>query len=81
MRPKEPASRLCRCRNCGNFYHESMSRAEVKGYCRQDCMRKKARSLGYKKPSKKWEVATLSEPDVLKIASAIGSVYIEDDDD
>jgi hypothetical protein len=66
---------MCRCRNCGDRYQESKSRADCKGYCSQACMHEKARKLGYKGYRKGMSMYP-TEYYVLKTANAIGSVFV-----
>lgn len=40
--------RTCICRNCGKQYDNAKSRADLRGYCSQKCMKNKAfRAKGY----------------------------------
>ena len=70
------ASPLCRCRNCGDKYHEARSRA-LPGYCTKQCQSEAARRHGYRK-KKAWEHPT--EEEVLKSANKVGIVYVTEDD-
>lgn len=67
----------CMCRNCGDIYEESKSRADWKGYCSQSCMHEQAKRLGYRK-QKRWPNEPAgSEYDVLKRHNKLGSVFVD----
>jgi hypothetical protein len=65
---------LCNCRSCKKPYEEGKSRADLKGYCTQRCLKAMAKKIGMPKPNQRkpgWP-----EYDVLKRAGQIGSVPI-----
>lgn len=65
---------ICSCRNCQKHYDEFKSRADWKGYCSARCQHEKARSLGWRKPSRLRMYQDTSEFHTLKEAGEIGNV-------